>query len=166
MNDDDAVLGIIDAAFSSVERPAHFHEDLSDPEAAEHDGLLRSRDRESLSYADVGNAGWDPICDALPSGVAYFFPKLVRLALETPANPFDWYAGQLLFHLSYESDRNAFYRYCNPVQRAAVADFLAHILQTRTALLQESESSHEFLSCLALWRGSGEYNASTDVPNR
>jgi hypothetical protein len=156
MNDDDGVLRTIDAAFSSVERPPHFHRDLSDPEAAEHDALLCSRDRETLTLADVGNAGWDPICDALPQGIAYFFPRLVRLALETPAGPFEWYANQLLFHLSYESDRNTFYRCCNSVQRAAVADFIAHILQTRTTLVQESESGHEFLSCLALWRGPDE----------
>ena len=155
MNDDEAVLSAIDAAFGAVERPTHFHRDLSDPEAAEHDALLRSRDRESLSFADVGNAGWDPICDALPNGIAYFFPKLARLALAVPANPWDWYAQQLLFHLSYKSDQNAFLLYCNPKQRAAVAGLLAHIIETRAALLQEGQFAKEFTSCLALWQGAG-----------
>jgi hypothetical protein len=149
---DDAVLTNIDAAFGAVERPAQFHPDLSDPEASEHEELLRSRDRETLSLADVGNAGWDPIFDALPHGIAYFFPRLARLALATPPNPWDWYAPQLLFHLSYKSRENAFYKYCNPPQRAAVADLLAHVIETRADLLREREASDEFMECLALWR--------------
>jgi hypothetical protein len=152
MSRDDTVLTTIDAAFGAVERPAHFHPDLSDPEASEHDELLRSRDRETLSLADVGNAGWDPVFDALPHGIAYFFPKLARLALATPSNPWDWYAPQLLFHLSYKSHENAFYNYCGPQQRAAVADLLAHVIETRADLLRERESSDEFMECLALWR--------------
>jgi hypothetical protein len=153
MSSDDSLLGLIDAAFCGVGRPTQFHADLSDPEAADHDALLRSRNRQTLSFADVGNAGWDPMCDALPDAIAYFFPKLVRLALVIPANPFDWYAAQLLFHLSYKIHENAFYRYCNPQQKAAVAAFLAHIIETRAALLQEHACADEFQSALALWQG-------------
>jgi hypothetical protein len=151
---DDTVLAIIDAAFGAVTRPAHFHGDLADPEASEHDALLRSRDRETLSLADVGNAGWDPMFDAVPHGIAYFFPKLARLALATPSSPWNWYAAQLLFHLSYKSHENAFHAYCNPQQRAAVAAFLAHVIDTRADLLRERESADEFTECLALWQGS------------
>lgn len=153
MMTDEQVLAIVDAAFGGVAKPEHFHEDLSDLENADHDALLRSRNRETLSMRDVENPGWDPLCGALPRGIGYFFPKLARLALITPRDSFDWYGWKLLFHLSHHGHQNGFLLYCNAQQRAAVVDFLAHIVQNQPDLIEESNSSSEFASCLALWRG-------------
>jgi hypothetical protein len=75
----------IDAAFGGVERPVHFTTYTHRCECAEHDELLRARDRDTLSIADVGNPGWDPICLTSPQGIAYYFPALARLPLPRPA---------------------------------------------------------------------------------
>jgi hypothetical protein len=152
MKSDGTALSSIDQAFGGVPRPEHFHADLSDPEASEHDELLRSRDRDSLALSDVDNAGWDPICDAKPDAIAYFFPKLARFALATPPSPYDWYAYQLIFHLSYGAERNVFLMYCNRQQRKAVAGLLAHVLETRTDMLRELDSLEKFRACLNLWQ--------------
>jgi hypothetical protein len=59
---DTEALGILDAAFGPCPRPEHFTNDKHCEECAEHDELLRNRDRDTLTVADVGNPSWDPIC--------------------------------------------------------------------------------------------------------
>ena len=49
-------------AFLAEPLPDHFTDYTHCCECAEHDELLRARDRETLALEDVGNAGWDPIC--------------------------------------------------------------------------------------------------------
>jgi hypothetical protein len=149
---DSDVLDCIDAAFGTSPRPQHFTDFTHCCECAEHDELLRSRNRESLVIGDVGNPGWDPICFITADGFAYYFPSLARLALASPARPRDWYAPQLLFHLSYQSKDNRRYRDCTPAQRAAVARFLQHLMHTRATLIDEYALSEEFSRCYEIWR--------------
>lgn len=149
--DERDVLAQIDAAFGMVERPDHFTDFRHCCECAEHDALLRSRDRETLSLPDVGNAGWDPLCFTSPQGIAYFFPNLARLGLAPPDSSYGWYADQLLFHLCSGFHENKFYDFCTSAQRAAVADLLAHIIESRTELVDSYGSNDEFLRCYELW---------------
>lgn len=155
MNNDSAILALIDAEFSAVPRPEHFTDFTHCCECAEHDEALRSRDCASLRIEDVGNPGWDPLCFCSAEGIAYFFPALARLALAEPAGAYGWYGEQLLFHL-YDSFReNRFYQYCTPSQRTAVAGFLAHVIATRAALIDDHAVADEFLRCHELWREAG-----------
>jgi hypothetical protein len=163
MNGDAEVISAIDRAFGAVARPPHFHGDLRDPEAADHDELLRSRDRESMAIEDVGNAGWDPFSDCLPEGLAYYLPALVRLALKQPPTPWDSYALQLVFHLSYNEDKNRLYTYCDRSQRSAVAVFLSHVIESRADLLEETESLAEFSKCLSIWQDA-QPSTPADAP--
>ena len=151
MKSDETVLAEIDDAFGGVEKPEHFHSDLSDPEYADHDALLRSRDRETLRIDDVGNVGYDPICSSLPHGIAYYFPTLARFALNEPTHEYGWYAWLLLLHLSHDGPDNAFYSYCSPRQRAAVASFLAFVIESRTSLAKENYCYEELMKCYELW---------------
>jgi hypothetical protein len=148
---DAKALTAIDKAFGSTERPEHFTNYVHCCECAEHDELLRSRTRETISIEDVGNPGWDPICFTSPHGIAYFFPALARLALAAPTCTHGWYADQLLFHLYQGFKENTFYQFCNPTQRAAVSQLLAHIIENRTSLVEKYAASDEFLRCYELW---------------
>lgn len=151
MSTDAEVIARIDAAFGPVERPEHFTNFTHCCECAEHDELLRSRDRETLRIEDVGNPAWDPICFTSPQGIAYYFPSLVRLALAPPLPPHGWYGDQLLFHLYSGFRDNKFFQYCTPEQRAVVTGLLAHIIESRAALLDELAFPDEFLRCHELW---------------
>jgi hypothetical protein len=152
MSSDAAILAEIDAAFGSVERPEHFTNFAHCEECAEHDELLRMRDRETLCVEDVGNPGWDPICFCSPIGVAYYFPTLARLALaEQKPEQCDWYANQLLFHLYSGFTENAFFLHCSLVQRQAVARFVAHIIETRASIIDLYSAADDFLRCHKLW---------------
>lgn len=151
MSTDAEVVARIDEAFGSVERPEHFTNFTHCCECAEHDALLCARDRDTLRIEDVGNPGWDPICFASPQGIAYYFPALARLALTPPDPEHGWYADQLLFHLYSGFRYNPFFQYCSPPQRAAVVNFLEHIIETRAALVDKYTSCDEFLRCHELW---------------
>ena len=151
MTTDEQVLAQIDAAFGDVERPEHFTDYSHCCECAEHDALLCARDRDTLCIADVGNPGWDPLCFSSAQGIAYYFPALARLALATPGNDYEWYADQLVFHLESGGRENRFYGYCNDRQRGAVVSFLAHLIESRAALIEDHGSSDEMLRCYALW---------------
>lgn len=152
MSTDAAILAEIDSAFGSVERPEHFTNFAHCEECAEHDELLRMRDRESLCLEDVGNPGWDPICFCSPTGIAYYFPALARLALaERISEQCDWYGNQLLFHLYSGFTDNAFFHYCNVAQRQAVARFVAHTIETRAPLIDRYSAADDFLRCHELW---------------
>jgi hypothetical protein len=151
MSTDAEVIGQIDAVFGAVDRPEHFTNFTHCCECREHDELLRSRDRETLRIEDVGNPGWDPICFASPQGIAYYFPALVRLALAPPSDTYGWYADQLLFHLCSGFRDNKIFRYCTAPQRAAVANFLGHLIESRAALVGDLVCCDDFLRCHELW---------------
>jgi hypothetical protein len=156
MGTDEQIIQAIDAAFGSVERPRRFHPDDGDPESENHDALLQSRNRETLLLSDVDNPGWDPLCSCSGHGIAYFFPALARFALPKECDPLDWYADQLLFHLTYDDHNNVFLRFCTKPQRLAVAELIDHIIHSRAAWVAESYRPEQFGECLSLWRSECE----------
>lgn len=146
-----SLIAAIDAAFAIVERPAHFTDFTHCCECAEHDALLRSRDRGTLCLEDVGNPGWDPLCFCTAPGLAWYFPALARLALAECRPGAAWYGEQLQFHLGYGDCDNRLLAYFDDVQRDAVARFLAHLIATRAALIDDCGMADDFLRCHALW---------------
>ncbi len=96
----DAVKEKVYQAFSDVPRPPHFTNYKHCDECAEHDETLRSHDPLTISYKELGNPGWDPMCFAEPEAFLYYFPALVRLALDGRGE--ETYLDQFLLHLLYE----------------------------------------------------------------
>jgi hypothetical protein len=72
------IMSVIHEAFAAEPRPEHFTNYTHGCECAEHNELLRARDRETLGLEDVGNPGWDPICFVTAEGFRYYLPALVR----------------------------------------------------------------------------------------
>ena len=148
MNDLEALKKINDA-FGATPRPEHFTDYHHCPECAEHDELLRSRNLETLSRADVGNVGWDSIYSVTYQGFEYWMPALARLVLEPEIEQYDWYLPQLLFHLN---DRGA----ASPQQYNAVTQFLVHIKDTRPALIDKYDVKEELKNTIDLWANNSQ----------
>ena len=148
---DAEILARIRQAFAECARPEHFTDYRHCDECAEHDEVLRSRELETLSMADVGNPGWDPICFVSPEGFRYYLPALARLALAEPAKPHGWYGPQFFFHLSYDGPGNVRVMACSGDQRRAVGELLEHILKTRLELTDSSMCLHEFQRAMECW---------------
>jgi hypothetical protein len=150
MRTDDDILAEIAAAFGDCLRPEHFTNYTHCEECAEHDEVLRSRDLATLTVADVGNPGWDPICFCTPEGLAYYMPALSRLALAEPDPEYGWYGGQLVSHLWSGGEYNRFYEYCTAQQRRAVASLLSQFVESRAALVAELDAD-QILQAYERW---------------
>jgi uncharacterized protein DUF6714 len=77
----DEILRLVETAFAAVPRPEHFTSYLHCDECQEHDELMRSRDRATLTVEDVADLPWTPLAFLTPEGYRYYMPALVRLAL-------------------------------------------------------------------------------------
>jgi hypothetical protein len=144
------VIAEIDEVFGGQEKPAHFTDYWRCEECAEHDELLRRRDRETLKIQDVGNVGWNPMAFCNGLGIAYYFPALARFALSPPTYEYGWYGDLLLFHLNHDGS-DSFLEFCDARQRKAVLSLLRHLEETRSAREGHISTQEEFAQARALW---------------
>jgi hypothetical protein len=90
-------------AFANVPRPAELGRGTCRcEECAEHEQTLASHTPETITLAELGNPGWDPMCFANDAAFAWYMPAMVRFALTT-----DLYIDQLCFHLALPSRADA-----------------------------------------------------------
>lgn len=82
------VLTTVEEAFRSASCPEHFTNYMHCQECADHDSLLRSRDRSMLKIEDVNNPAWNPVDYLTAEGFVYYFPALARLALSSNGEEF------------------------------------------------------------------------------
>lgn len=92
------VLAGIDRAFD-LPRPAWFCDARHCCECAEHEATLQAHTRETLDFATVGSAAWEPICFIKnPDGFKHLMPKLARLAFGRGATYYlDLFVAQLRY---------------------------------------------------------------------
>jgi hypothetical protein len=151
LSTDADILKAVEAAFSEVERPEHFTNHLHCEECAEHDQTLLQADRNSLQVDAVTNPGWDPISFCSPQGKAYYLPSLIRFALADAEGSGMPYWQQLLVHLEGDGPKNALIEYCSQSQRNAIANFLQHLVESRTSAIESWGSTEEVLKTHGYW---------------
>ena len=134
--------------FGSVPRPEHFTDYTHCCECAEHDETLRKESIETLSY-DCVRPGWDPLCFISPEGFQYYFPALVRLALESTGE--NYFIDQLVFHLELDGKRNARYLKFTSEQRRFVVKLLQYLFETRAEDIEENFDSDALLRAIEIW---------------
>lgn len=113
----------------SVPKPAHFTNYQHCCECAEHDQTLINCDVDSIGVEQLGNPGWDPLCFCSEEGFIYYMPALVRLTLDTIADPQRTYLDQMLFHLIHDGKDNRIVKACSREQREFVARFLEYLVE-------------------------------------
>jgi hypothetical protein len=120
----------------NVSKPTHFLDYSHCCECAEHDQTLSTADVDSIGLDQLGNAGWDPLCFCSPEGFLYYMPALIRLTLDTIDNPRHNYLEQMLFHLIRDGAGNMLVEACTSDQRAFVARFLEHLVESHAQQIQ------------------------------
>jgi hypothetical protein len=150
------VLAIVDEAFGALPKPDHFTNYRHCEECAEHDELLRTRDRDTLRIEDVGDICWQPISFSSAEGFAYYMPSLARLALAEPTYQYGWYGETLLIHLTVGSEERSLFAYCSPQQRAAVAALLEHLAASPVFAEEGSRDDDKWNVAIAKWRGASD----------
>ncbi len=134
--------------FGNVPRPEHFTNHTHCCECAEHDETLRNEIPETLSHDKV-RPGWDPLCFISPVGFQYFFPALVRLALEGTGSTY--FIDQLIFHLELDGKRNSRFLQFTSKQRRFVVRLLHHLIETRAEEIEANLDSDALLRTLEIW---------------
>ena len=134
--------------FGDQTRPEHFTNYQHCRECAEHDETLRSYDLDSLSYEQLSPA-WDPFCFITPEGFSYYFPALVRLALEGTGETY--FIDQFLFHLEYDGPQNARFQAFSKEQRQFVARVLDYLLEHRAKEIDANFDANNLLRTMTVW---------------
>jgi hypothetical protein len=127
------LLARVQQAFGRVPRPEHFTNYTHCCECFEHDETLRAATPDTIGLAELGNAGWDPICFISVEGFHYYMPALARLALGRGQA---YYLDQLLVHLRWPPER---IERMTADQRAALRRLLEYIFDTRFEEMGETD---------------------------
>jgi hypothetical protein len=69
------------------------------------------------------------------------------------ATPQERYLEQLLFHLIYDGTENRIVRACSSEQRAFIAGFLVHLLETYSVEIDTCSCSDDMLKAYEIWSG-------------
>jgi hypothetical protein len=141
----------VERVFSDAPRPAHFTNYRHCEECAEHDETLRSFDRDTIGLEQLGNPGWDPMCFVLPDAFKYYFPAMVRLALDSTDS--DSYLDQFLFHMTYEGEGSRFFGVFSKSQRQVVLSVLRHIRANMASAVELYDLETELEDAIDLWVG-------------
>lgn len=147
--DSESLMKEVKAAFAGLRRPERFTDRDHCCECAEHDDTLRAHDPDSITLEELGNPGWDPMCFALPEAFLYYFPALVRLALDESGE--DSYLEQFLFHLGPGVNEERFFPHFSPEQRRVVLTTLRHLDETVRAEPGESVLANDMAQTLKTW---------------
>ncbi len=135
--------------FSCHGAPEHYTNREHCTECAEHDDTLRSYTPQSITLAQLGNPAWDPICFVLAPAFKYYFPALVRLALDSQGS--DCYLEQFLFHLTYQGQGSRFFNHFSKTEREATLRVLRYIELNMGELIEQWHLAQELKRAIDLW---------------
>ncbi|MDR6513038.1 hypothetical protein J2792_003926 [Novosphingobium capsulatum] len=147
------VLQLVDGAFAPIERPVHFTDVGHCCECLEHDKELKARPRMALRRADLGHAGWDPVCFTSVQGVAYLMPALARYTMAPDFWPDrEWYAVQMVSHLTFDGPDNRLVHSFDVEQKEAIAALIAWCIAHRAEDLAHYGDVDAWLSAAEIWQ--------------
>jgi hypothetical protein len=158
MSSDAEVLADVTRVFGRVPRPAKFTNHPGCSECEEHDETLQAHTLETLSIEEVGSQAWNPIVMCTPDAFRYLMPALARICLGPSDHPlWGWY-GEPFFQsdLRRNGPRNDRWVACTPEERACIARFIEHVIDTRGDLIQSYDMQHELLDAFSIWSDKGD----------
>lgn len=143
------LIEIAERLFGDVPRPEHFTDYRHCCECAEHDETFRAHTPGSIGPDELGSPAWDPLCFATEEAFRYFFPALVRLALQGTGERY--YLSQFLFHLIRDGRRNSRWKAFSPQQRLFVVEVLENLLEEKAEEIDNNRDSDAILNAIEIW---------------
>jgi hypothetical protein len=138
-----------DQLFGDSPRPEHFTDYRHCCECAEHDETFRAHTPASIGLSELGSPAWDPVCFATDEAFRYFFPALVRLAVQGTGETY--YLDQFLFHLIRDGRRNSRWKAFSPEQRRFVVELLETLLEEKAAEIEKNLDADSILNAIEIW---------------
>ena len=140
--------------FADVARPEHFTNYRHCCECAEHEAIFQARTPDSIGLEQLGTPSWDSMCFATDQAFKYYFPAMVRLALEGTGETY--FLDQFLFHLVGDGPRNRRWTSFSTDQRRYVVEVLEALLAARAAEIDQNLDSDSILKALEIWSDDGD----------
>ena len=135
--------------FADTARSEHFSDYTHCCECAEHDSTFQAHTPDSIGLNALGNPSWDPVCFATDEAFKYFFPAMVRLALDGTRD--SYYVGQFLFHLIGDGPRPRRWAAFSGDQRKLVVDVLETLLEQRADEIERNLDGDSILTAIEIW---------------
>jgi hypothetical protein len=156
MSTDAEVLAEVTRVFGGLPRPERFTSHVCE-ECDEHNETLQAHTLASLSIDEVGSAAWNPVVMCSPDAFRYLMPALARICLEPEHPTWGWY-GEILIEsdLRRNGPRNDRWLACTPEERACIARFLEHVIDTRGRIIERYDMQHQVLDAFSIWSDSGD----------
>ena len=139
--------------------PKHFTNYRHCCECAEHNETLLAHTPETIGIEELGNPGWDPLCFATDEAFEYYFPAMVRMALEGTGERY--YVDQFLFHLIGDGLRNRRWKAFSPEKRAFVLRVLEELLAHKSEEIERNLNSDDLINAIEIWSDSGAETMGT-----
>jgi len=139
----------IEQEFADIPRPQAFTDSGHCCECADHNKTLSNFSPATISFTELGNPGWDPVCFMTDEAFKYFFPAFCRLAASSEGET--WYLDQFLFHLAADGKRNSRWQSFSTFQRELVREYLEILLEANTEKIEFNCSTDLFLEALEIW---------------
>lgn len=134
--------------FGNEIRPEHFTNYKHCIECAEHDETLRATNPELLTLDEV-RPGWNPLCFITPEGFRYYFPALIRLAINGTGSTY--YIDQLIFHLELDGKNNVRFLAFSHDQREFVVRVLDYLLEAHAEEIEENLDTDQLFRTIEIW---------------
>jgi hypothetical protein len=134
--------------FPDSYRPDNFTDQDHCEECRDHNETLLVNTREEITFNELGNPGWDPICFINEDGFKYYFPALVRLALTGYGE--EYYITQFLFHITENASCTGF----SKEQSEFVVKVLEYIAENRSGELDEFAEADDVLNAIDKFRNN------------
>ena len=138
----------IQRVFATTPKPRTFVNPNHCCECAEHNETLSTHTADTISLAELGNPGWDPICfiESI-EGFKYYIPAMTRLACGVGDN---YYLDQFLFHLNNER-----VGLLSTQERCVLAGFLESLIELMPDEIERNLDTDVVLERILCLRGSG-----------
>jgi hypothetical protein len=136
----------IQSHYQAVPRPTSFGNPSHCSECAEHNETLMAHTPETISFRELGNPGWDPICYLVNiDQFRYYLPALARLSR---GKGDDYYLSQFLFHLNESRVQELEKDECD-----LLADFLEDLVVAMPEEIEDNLDADELLGRVVCLRG-------------
>ena len=133
----------------AIPKPEHFTNFEHCDECFEYDELLRNCSVESIGLNELDGLTGDPFNFSSADGIRYYFPAMIRLALETMEE--EYYLATVLWHLEGDGHGNKFVEAYSLEQCAFVASFLEYVIENFAHTVEANQSTDNLLRTYAIW---------------
>ncbi len=146
------ILNEVEKVFCDVTRPSQFTIKDGDPASNEYERMWSSKTPQTLIFEDVFPENEYPYNELLPEGLAYYFPAITKIVLESEFNlETEEWCGIEFAVLILGKEPNYFFEFCSQEQRKVIGKLLKHLFESRGMNIRDEVDRSAFERVIRKW---------------